>query len=115
MPPMVRLFIVPELAAGMRPGRAAASARKRVSTTRCEVSTFPPATAAGVTAQDKKVAGKIVEDRKACILVVNKWDLYADKVLEGRNDEVGEELGRRMDAAAERLDFEEAALARDEN
>jgi excinuclease ABC subunit C len=38
----------------------------------------------------------------------------AIKVLEGRNDEVGEELGRRMDAAAERLDFEEAAQLRDQ-
>ncbi|HEX3951559.1 MAG TPA: excinuclease ABC subunit UvrC [Steroidobacteraceae bacterium] len=38
----------------------------------------------------------------------------AIKVLEGRNDEVGEDLGRRMDAAAERLDFEEAAQLRDQ-
>jgi excinuclease ABC subunit C len=38
----------------------------------------------------------------------------AIKVLEGRNDEVGEELGRRMDAAAERLEFEEAAQLRDQ-
>ncbi|MEO7206424.1 MAG: excinuclease ABC subunit UvrC [Steroidobacteraceae bacterium] len=38
----------------------------------------------------------------------------AIKVLAGRNDEVGEELGRRMDAAAERLDFEEAARLRDQ-
>jgi excinuclease ABC subunit C len=38
----------------------------------------------------------------------------AIKVLEGRNDEVSEELGRRMDAAAERLDFEEAAQLRDQ-
>ena len=38
----------------------------------------------------------------------------AIKVLEGRNDEVGEELGRRMDAAAARLDFEEAAQLRDQ-
>jgi GTPase len=35
---------------------------------------------AGVTAQDKKVAGKIVEEKKACILVVNKWDLYQEKM-----------------------------------
>ncbi|HEX3912571.1 MAG TPA: excinuclease ABC subunit UvrC [Steroidobacteraceae bacterium] len=38
----------------------------------------------------------------------------AIKVLEGRNDEVGEDLGRRMDAAAGRLDFEEAARLRDQ-
>jgi excinuclease ABC subunit C len=38
----------------------------------------------------------------------------ATKVLEGRNDEVGEDLGRRMEAAAERLEFEEAAQIRDQ-
>src|ERR1700732_1753175 len=38
----------------------------------------------------------------------------AIKVLEGRNDEVSEDLGRRMEAAAERLDFEEAAQLRDQ-
>jgi excinuclease ABC subunit C len=54
-----------------------------------------------------------------CVGLVSK-DHYARdvnaaiKVLEGRNDEVGEELGRRMDAAAERLDFEEAAQLRDQ-
>lgn len=35
------------------------------------------------------------------------------KVLEGRNNEVIEDLGRRMDAAAERLAYEEAARLRD--
>jgi excinuclease ABC subunit C len=54
-----------------------------------------------------------------CVGLVSK-DHYARdvnaaiKVLEGRNDEVGEELGRRMDAAAERLEFEEAAQLRDQ-
>jgi excinuclease ABC subunit C len=38
----------------------------------------------------------------------------AIKVLEGRDDEVQQELGRRMEAAAERLDFEEAARVRDQ-
>src|SRR5580658_855174 len=38
----------------------------------------------------------------------------AVKVLEGRNDEVGEDLGMRMEAAAARLEFEEAAQIRDQ-
>ncbi len=38
----------------------------------------------------------------------------AVKVLEGRNDEVSEDLGKRMEAAAERLEFEEAAQIRDQ-
>jgi excinuclease ABC subunit C len=54
-----------------------------------------------------------------CVGLVSKEHYARDvsaaiKVLEGRNDEVGEELGRRMDAAAERLDFEEAAQLRDQ-
>ena len=54
-----------------------------------------------------------------CVGLVSK-EVYARdvnaaiKVLEGRNDEVSEDLGRRMDAAAERLDFEEAATLRDQ-
>lgn len=38
----------------------------------------------------------------------------AIKVLEGRNDEVFQELGRRMEAAAEKLEFEDAARLRDQ-
>src|SRR6202022_4298274 len=38
----------------------------------------------------------------------------AIKVLEGRNDEVYQDLGRRMEAAAEHLHFEEAAQLRDQ-
>jgi len=38
----------------------------------------------------------------------------AIKVLEGRNDEVYQELGRRMEAAAERLELEDAARLRDQ-
>ena len=54
-----------------------------------------------------------------CVGLVSKEHYARDvsaaiKVLEGRNYEVGEELGRRMDAAAERLDFEEAAQLRDQ-
>ena len=54
-----------------------------------------------------------------CVGLVSKEHYARDvsaaiKVLEGRNDEVSEELGRRMDGAAERLDFEEAAQLRDQ-
>ena len=44
---MVKLFMVPRLAAGIRSGRAWASAPSTTSTIRCEVSTLPPATAWG--------------------------------------------------------------------
>ena len=54
-----------------------------------------------------------------CVGLISK-DSYARdtgaaiKVLEGRDEEVQQELGRRMEAAAERLEFEEAARLRDQ-
>jgi excinuclease ABC subunit C len=54
-----------------------------------------------------------------CVGLISKESYASDvaaaiKVLEGRNDEVREDLSRRMEAAAERLDFEGAALLRDQ-
>lgn len=34
----------------------------------------------GPTAFDKRIAAKILEARKGCVLIINKWDLAADKV-----------------------------------
>jgi excinuclease ABC subunit C len=54
-----------------------------------------------------------------CVGLISK-DSYARdaaaaiKVLEGRDDEVQQELGRRMEIAAERLEFEDAARLRDQ-
>src|SRR5579885_752711 len=39
---------------------------------------------AGITEQDKKIADRIVENRKACITVVNKWDLFEEAVRRAR-------------------------------
>ncbi len=44
---------------------------------------------AGITEQDKKIADVIVEQRRACILVVNKWDLFEADVLKSRQEEIG--------------------------
>ena len=54
-----------------------------------------------------------------CVGLITKEHYARDveaaiKVLEGRNDEVQLELGRRMEIAAERLNFEEAARLRDQ-
>jgi GTP-binding protein len=42
----------------------------------------------GVTEQDKKICDKIVEARKACIVVVNKWDLVAEDVRKAQEEEM---------------------------
>jgi excinuclease ABC subunit C len=54
-----------------------------------------------------------------CVGLISKEAYARDaaaaiKVLEGRDDEVQQELGRRMESAAERLEFEEAARLRDQ-
>ncbi|HWY77702.1 MAG TPA: ribosome biogenesis GTPase Der [Verrucomicrobiae bacterium] len=43
---------------------------------------------AGVTEQEKKIADRIVEERKACIIVINKWDLVENEVREAREEEI---------------------------
>jgi len=43
---------------------------------------------AGITEQDKKVADRIIEERKACIVVVNKWDLVDASVRKAREEEI---------------------------
>jgi GTP-binding protein len=43
----------------------------------------------GITEQDKKVADRIVEARKACIVIVNKWDLVAASARQVREEEIG--------------------------
>lgn len=42
----------------------------------------------GISEQDKKIADIIVENRKACIVVINKWDLFADDVQKAREEEI---------------------------
>ena len=42
----------------------------------------------GITEQDKKIADRIVEERRACIVVINKWDLMDDSVRKAREEEI---------------------------
>ena len=42
----------------------------------------------GITEQEKKIADKIVAAHKACIVVVNKWDLLEESVRVAREEEI---------------------------
>jgi len=75
--------------------------RTEDSIARCDMALLVLDAEAGVTAQDKKVAGKIVEERKACILVVNKWDLLAPG-LEAARKEKRRADGRASNTGAEK-------------
>jgi len=52
---------------------------------------------AGILEQDKKIADIIIEERRACILIVNKWDLVQDAVREAREKEVRVREARNRD------------------
>ena len=60
--------------------------RAEDSIERCDIAIHVMDAQCGVTVQDKKIAGKIVEAKKACILVVNKWDLYEKSIAEARDE-----------------------------
>jgi GTP-binding protein len=62
--------------------------RAEDSIARCDIAILVLDAEAGITEQDKKVADKIVEERKACIVIVNKWDLMNSAVREARVEEI---------------------------
>ena len=62
--------------------------RTEESIERCDIAIFVLDAESGILEQDKKVADRIVESRKACIVVVNKWDLMADNVEKARLEEI---------------------------
>jgi GTP-binding protein len=61
--------------------------RAEESIARCDIVIFVLDAEAGILVQDKKVADRIIEERKACVLVVNKWDLIASGLEKGRRDQ----------------------------
>jgi GTPase len=62
--------------------------RAEDSIARCDLAILILDAEAGITEQDKKVADKIVEEHKACIVVVNKWDLVEEAVRHARVNEI---------------------------
>jgi GTP-binding protein len=65
------------------------SAQRTVeSIARCDIAVLVIDAETGIMEQDKKIADKIVEERRACILVVNKWDLFDQGVRDARKAEI---------------------------
>ena len=52
---------------------------------------------AGILEQDKKIAAKITEARRACIIVINKWDLMEEAVRVAREEEIGRRTRKDRD------------------
>jgi GTP-binding protein len=81
--------------AGMRKTRSVSDSieffsvkRAEDSIARCDLAVLVLDAEAGITEQDKKVADRIVEARKACLVVVNKWDLLEESVRRAREEEI---------------------------
>jgi GTP-binding protein len=62
--------------------------RAEDSIARCDIAILVLDADAGITEQDKKIADLIVQNRKACIVVVNKWDLVEEAVRKARLEEI---------------------------
>ena len=62
--------------------------RAEDSIARCDIAVLVLDAEAGITEQDKKIADRIVEERKACIVVINKWDLVDEAVRQAREEEI---------------------------
>jgi len=62
--------------------------RAEESIARCDIAVLVLDADAGITEQDKKIADRIVENRKACIVVINKWDLVDEPIRQARKDEI---------------------------
>lgn len=75
--------------------------RAEESIARCDIAILVLDAEAGITEQDKKVADRIVEERKGCIVVVNKWDLMESGVRQAREEEM--ERRRRKDRDSQKL------------
>lgn len=53
--------------------------RAERSIRQCDLAVLVLDAVAGVTKQDKRIGGMIAEARRACVIVVNKWDLAAEQ------------------------------------
>ena len=62
--------------------------RAEDSIDRCDITILVLDAEMGITEQDKKIGDKIVEAKKACIVVVNKWDLMEESVRAAREEEM---------------------------
>jgi GTP-binding protein len=81
--------------AGMRKARSVNDSieffsvkRSEDSIARCDIAVMVIDAEEGITEQDKKIADKIVEERRACIVVINKWDLMDQAIRQAREEEI---------------------------
>ncbi len=78
--------------------------RSEESIGRADIVVFVIDAESGILEQDKKIADRIVQERRACIVVVNKWDLVEESVRVAREEEITKRAaGRSRDDRGKRL------------
>jgi len=77
--------------------------RTEDSIARCDIAVLVIDAEAGIGEQDKKIADLIVEQRRACIVVINKWDLVADAVREAREEEIARRRNKKRTEGQDKL------------
>ncbi len=77
--------------------------RTEDSIARCDIAVLVIDAVAGIGEQDKKIADIIVEARRACIVVINKWDLVSDSVREAREEEIEKRVAKRRTEGQDKL------------
>jgi GTP-binding protein len=70
---------------------------------RCDIAILVLDAESGILEQDKKIADVITERHRACIVVVNKWDLLEETVRRARELEVVRRADRDRDDRRKRL------------
>ena len=55
---------------------------------RCDIAVLVIDAETGIVEQDKKIADLITKNHRACIVVINKWDLTTEAVKTARRDEI---------------------------
>ena len=77
--------------------------RTEESIVRCDIAVLVLDAESGILEQDKKVADHIVENKKACIIVVNKWDLYEESARKAREEEIARRHRKTKHEERERM------------
>jgi GTP-binding protein len=77
--------------------------RTREAIINCDIAVLVLDAENGIVEQDKKIADLITSHHRACIVVVNKWDLVAEAVREAREKEVERRKDVHRDDREKRL------------
>jgi GTP-binding protein len=76
----------------------------------CDIAVLVLDAVAGVTAQDKRIAGQIAEARRGCVILVNKWDLAAEQERETKDEGQRTKDKGRKGSAIKKQSFREEYL-----